>query len=71
MVENVKFNHEFSLFFAQILVKNNTVCCSIHTCMYLCTVYETKESDRKWFHLFEGCNEKMALQSLVEDQKFA
>ena len=45
--------------------------CSIHTCMYLCTVYETKESDRKWFHHFEGCNEIMALQSLVEDQKFA
>ena len=25
MVENVKFNHEFSLFFAQILLKNDTV----------------------------------------------
>ena len=25
MVENVKFNHEFALFFAQILLKNYTV----------------------------------------------
>ena len=25
IVENVKFNHEFSLFFAQILLKNDTV----------------------------------------------
>ena len=28
MVENVKFNHEFSLFFAQILLKNDTVHCT-------------------------------------------
>ena len=28
MVKNVKFNHEFLLFFAQILHKNDTVCCS-------------------------------------------
>ena len=28
MVENVKFNHEFALFFAHILLKNDTVHCA-------------------------------------------
>ena len=79
ILQHMNYVFDFCLHFLKVYlvhlprcyILNAYSCCSIHTCMYLCTVYETKESDRKWFHLFEGCNEIMALQSLVEDQKFA
>ena len=80
ILQHMNYVFDFCLHFLKVYlvhlprcyILNDYSCCSsIHTCMYLCTVYETKESDRKWFHLFEGCNEKMALLSLVEVQKFA
>ena len=78
ILQHMNYVFDFCLHFLKVYlvhlprcyILNAYSCCS-NTYLYvlMCTVYETKESDRKWFNLFEGCNEKMAL--LVEDQKFA
>ncbi len=49
MVENVKFNHEFALFFAHILLKNDTV----HFNQYLVPRTHLMRLKTTWFNIYK------------------